>query len=58
MHRNFLIAVGIGVLALVIFAYFIFGLNGGSADTMASSATAPTPESGRLRIPLRSRCAH
>ncbi len=39
MSRNFIIAVLVGILSLVIFAYFIFGLGGGPAsNTITSNA--------------------
>ena len=43
MNKNFYIAVVIGILALIVFAYFIFGLNGGSSDMAAVPSTAPSP---------------
>jgi peptidylprolyl isomerase len=42
MSRQFIISLVIGILVLVVFAYFIFGLNG-SSSTPQSSAQ-PTPQ--------------
>lgn len=43
MNKQFLAAIVISVLILIVFAYFIFGLNGGSNSL--SLATTPTPQS-------------
>jgi len=56
MTKNFIAAVIIGVLVLIIFAYFIFGLNGSTpaANTTDSmtipTAPAPTSSSDKLQI--------
>ena len=43
MTKNFVAAVAIGVLVLVIFAYFIFGLNGSTAPTSNTTDTMVIP---------------
>ena len=43
MSKNFVISLVIGILVLVVFAYFIFGLNGGSSASQQSSAQ-PSPQ--------------
>jgi peptidylprolyl isomerase len=39
MNRNFIIACVIGILSLVVFAYFIFGLGGGPASNTITKDT-------------------
>jgi FKBP-type peptidyl-prolyl cis-trans isomerase len=61
MTKNFIAAVIIGVLVLVIFSYFIFGLNGSTpaantADSMIPPTTAPTvatPISGSEKLQIQ-----
>lgn len=59
MTKNFIAAVVIGVLVLIIFSYFIFGLNGSSApaanttDSMIPSTAAPTQTSTNSNAKLQ-----
>ncbi len=53
MNKNFLIALVISIAALGIFAYFIFGLNGGPAsDTITKDApkVTQTPTAENVKI--------
>lgn len=54
MSKHFVTSLIIGILALVVFAYFIFGLNGSSNSQSAAqptpSQTATSNASGKLQI--------
>jgi FKBP-type peptidyl-prolyl cis-trans isomerase len=44
MSKQFVISLVVGILVLVTFAYFIFGLNGSSNTQSSVQATQPTPQ--------------
>lgn len=44
MNRNFIVAVIIGVLVLIVFAYFIFGLNEGPSSTNLTTDAQPASQ--------------
>lgn len=50
MTKNFIAAVIIGVLVLIIFAYFIFGLNGSTPSQVALQAAAPSQAPGNDKL--------
>jgi FKBP-type peptidyl-prolyl cis-trans isomerase len=50
MNKQFIVAVVIGALVLVIFAYFIFGLNGSSLSQPSQIAPTQATDSGKLQI--------
>jgi peptidylprolyl isomerase len=58
MTKNFIAAVVIGILVLIIFAYFVFGLNGSTANssnnlsqtTPSQAATQESAGSAKLQI--------
>jgi len=54
MTRNFIATVAIGVLVLIVFAYFIFGMNGSTTNTNSSTTQQVAPSqlanSGKLQI--------
>lgn len=50
MTKNFIAAVIIGVLVLIIFAYFIFGLNGSTPSQVAPQAPAPSQAPGNDKL--------
>jgi FKBP-type peptidyl-prolyl cis-trans isomerase len=50
MDKNFMIAVIIGILALCVFAYFIFGLGDRASQTVTATTNQSQPSESKLKV--------